>query len=81
MSFSAVDICAFASLRSEIAVGHPDAQSGAVPSIPAFVSAIIEDGQSYSPTTKRCKISFADILQSVPANGFAILAGVGSVAV
>jgi hypothetical protein len=34
---------------------------------------MIEEGQSPSPTAKR---SFADILQSLRVNGFAILAGV-----
>jgi serine/threonine protein kinase len=69
------DICAFASLLFEIAVGLPDAQPGAAPTIPAFVSAIIDEGRSPSPTAKR---SFADLLQSLQANGFAILAGVDS---
>jgi serine/threonine protein kinase len=69
----AADVCAFASLLFEIAVGRPDAQPGDPPPIPAFVSAIIEEGRSHSPTTKQ---SFADILQSLRANGFAILAGV-----
>jgi serine/threonine protein kinase len=71
----AADVCAFVSLLSEIAVGRPDAQPGAAPPIPAFVSVIIEEGRSPSPTAKR---SFADILQSLQANGFAVLAGVDS---
>jgi serine/threonine protein kinase len=71
----AADVCAFAAILSEIAVGRPGAQPGAAPPIPAFVSAIIEGGRSPSLTTKR---SFADILQSLRANGFAILAGVDS---
>jgi hypothetical protein len=54
----AADVSAFASRLSEIAVGHPDAQPGAAPPIPAFVSAIIEAVQPPSPTAKR---SFADI--------------------
>jgi hypothetical protein len=66
---------AFASLLSEIVVGRPGAQPGAAPPIPAFVSAIIEEGQSPSPTAKR---SFADILLSLQASGFVILAGVNS---
>jgi hypothetical protein len=71
----AADVCAFASLLFEIAVGRPGAQPGAAPPVPAFVSAIIEEGRSSSPTPKR---SFADILQSLRADGFAILAGVDS---
>jgi hypothetical protein len=71
----AADVCAFTSLLSEIVVGRPGAQPGAVPPIPACVSAIIEDGRSPSPTTMR---SFADILQSLQVDGFAILAGVDS---
>jgi serine/threonine protein kinase len=71
----AADVCAFASLLSEIAVGRPDAPLRAAPPVPAFVSVIIEKGRSPSPTTKR---SFADILQSLRADGFAILAGVDS---
>jgi hypothetical protein len=69
------DVCAFASLLFEIVVGRPDAQPGAAPPIPAFVSAIIEEGRSLSPNAER---SFADILQSLQPNGFAILAGVDS---
>jgi serine/threonine protein kinase len=69
----AADVCAFASLLSEIAVGRPGAQPGAAAPVSAFVSAIIEGGQSPSPTAKR---SFADLLQNMRANGFAILGGV-----
>jgi serine/threonine protein kinase len=36
----AADVCAFASLLFEIAVGRPGAQPGAAPPISAFVSAI-----------------------------------------
>jgi hypothetical protein len=72
------DVCAFAPLIFEIAVGRPDAQPGAAPPISEFVSVIIKGGWSPSPTAKR---SFADILQSLLANGFAILAGVDSVEV
>jgi serine/threonine protein kinase len=68
-------IRAFASLLFEITVGRPDTQPGAAPPIPAFVSAIIQGGRSPSPTAKR---SFTDILRSLQANGFAILAGVDS---
>jgi serine/threonine protein kinase len=71
----AADVCAFASFLSDIAVGCPGAQPGPAPPIPAFVSAIIEGAQSPSPTARR---SFATILQSLRANGFAILAGVDS---
>jgi hypothetical protein len=41
-----VNVCAFASLLFEIAVGGPDARLGAAPPIPASVSAIIEEGRS-----------------------------------
>jgi hypothetical protein len=71
----AADVCAFAFLLSEIAVARPGAQPGAAPPIPAFVSARIEEGRSPSPTAVR---SFADLLQSLRANGFAILAGFDS---
>jgi hypothetical protein len=71
----AADVCAFASLLFEIAVGRRGAQPGAAPPIPAFVSAIIEEGRSPSPTAVR---SFADLLQSLRADGFAALAGVDS---
>jgi serine/threonine protein kinase len=72
---SGADVCAFVSLLFEIAVSRPDAQPGAASPIPAFASARIEEGRSPSLTAKR---SFADILQSLQANGFAILAGVDS---
>jgi serine/threonine protein kinase len=71
----AADVCAFGFLLFEIAVVRHDAQPGAAPLIPAFVSAIIEEGRSPSPTAV---LSFADILQSLQANNFAILAGVDS---
>jgi hypothetical protein len=73
--WSPADVCVFGSLPFEIAVGHPDAQPGDAPPSPAFVSEIIEEWQSPSPTVVRV---FADILQSLQANGFAILAGVDS---
>jgi serine/threonine protein kinase len=72
-SSPAADVCTSASLLFKIAIDCPDAQSGAATPIPAFVCAIIEEGQSPSPTARR---SFADILQSLRANSFAILAGV-----
>jgi serine/threonine protein kinase len=71
----AADVCAFLSLLFEIAVGRPGAQPGAAPPIPAFVSARIEEVRSPSRTAVR---SFADMLESLQANGFAILAGVDS---
>jgi serine/threonine protein kinase len=71
----AADVCAFASRLLEIAVGRSGAQPGTAPPIPAFVSARIEGGRARSPTAVR---SFADILQSLQADGFAILAGVDS---
>jgi hypothetical protein len=69
------DVCVFASLLPEIAVGRSDAQAGAAPPIPAFVSARIEGRRSASLTARQL---FADTLQSMQANGFAILAGVDS---
>jgi hypothetical protein len=69
------DVCAFGSLLFEIPVVRPDTQPGAAPRIPAFVSAIIEKGRSPSLTAVR---SFADILQSLQANCFAVLAGIDS---
>jgi serine/threonine protein kinase len=71
----AADVCAFASLLSEIAVGRLGAQPGAVPPIPDFVSAIIEERRSPSTTAVR---SFADLLQSLRAIDFANLAGLDS---
>jgi hypothetical protein len=58
-----------------IIVGRSDAQPGAAPLIPAFASAIIEGARSLSATAVR---SFADLLLSLRADGFAILAGVDS---
>jgi hypothetical protein len=66
---------AFASLLFEIAIGRSDAQPGAAPPIPVFISVIIEEGRPSSPTAVR---SFSDLLQSLQANGVAILAGVDS---
>jgi hypothetical protein len=63
------------SLLFEIAVGRRYAQPGAAPHISAFVSARIEEERSPAPTAVR---SFADILQSLRENRFAILAGVDS---
>jgi hypothetical protein len=61
------------SLLFEIAVGRCNAEPGAAPILPAFISAIIEEEPSPSRTAKR---SFADSLQSLQANDFAILVGV-----
>jgi serine/threonine protein kinase len=75
-----IQIADFSPIRLETGDAEPFsgnvwAQPGAAPPIPAFVSAIIEEGQSPSPTATR---SFADLLQSLRANSFAILAGVDS---
>jgi serine/threonine protein kinase len=76
------DVCAFVSLLFEITVGRP-----AIPHIgaggellipagvPAFVSAMIEDGGS---PESQCRLSFTNIAERLKENRFAIVAGVNS---
>jgi uncharacterized protein (DUF362 family) len=71
----AADVCAFGYLLFLIAICRPTTHPGVTPPIPGFVSAIIEEGQS---PLSAAKPSFADISQSLQANGFAILAGIDS---
>jgi serine/threonine protein kinase len=82
---STSDVCAFASLLSEIAVGHrATLLIGAASSrpvhaaVPAFVSRMIKDGRS--PESAR-SLSFAAIVESLKENRFEIMAGVDSDAV
>jgi serine/threonine protein kinase len=68
------DVCAFASLLSEIAIGA--AAESAVPGcVPTFVSRMIEDSQS---PESRSRVSFADVVERLKQNRFEILAGVDS---
>jgi serine/threonine protein kinase len=76
------DVSAFASLLFEITVGGTATPSigaaGGSPSpatVPAFVSRMIEDGRS--PESAR-RLSFAEIVAQLKANGFKIMAGVDS---
>jgi hypothetical protein len=78
------DVCAFASLLFEIAVGHPTTTTPPIgaagnPLVPAAVSAlvlrIIEDGRSPKLNDG---LSFAKIVASLEENRFEIMAGVDS---
>jgi hypothetical protein len=70
----AADVCAFASLLSEIAIGPPGAPP--VPArVPEFVSRMMEDGRS--PESQR-RLSFVDIVELLKENRFEIVAGVDS---
>jgi serine/threonine protein kinase len=70
------DVCAFASLLFEIAVGRPSTPPiGAVGAVPAFVSRMIEDGRL---SKSRGCLSFVEIVARLKASCFKIVAGVDS---
>jgi serine/threonine protein kinase len=78
----AADVCEFAFLLSEIAVGRPPVPpigaAGELPvpaGVPDFVSRMIEDGRS---PASHCRLSFVDIVERLKRNRFAIMAGVDS---
>jgi serine/threonine protein kinase len=81
----AVDTAAFAAILAAIVDIHRAPQSSAAkcktagaPAVPAFVSALIEEGLSAAPEKKP---SFVRICAVLKQNGFRILAGVDSEAV
>jgi serine/threonine protein kinase len=67
------DIQAFSRILSEIVVGASAGQGGFDPSVPSFVSWLIEKGQS--PDLKTMK-SFLDIFEILKRNQFRIMEGV-----
>jgi hypothetical protein len=67
------DIVGFSRILSEIVIGASAGQGGFGPSVPSFVSWIIEKGQSRDLTTMN---SFLDIFEILKRNQFRILEGV-----
>jgi serine/threonine protein kinase len=64
------DIVAFSRILSDIVVGASAGQGGCVPSVPSFVSWIIEEGQCRGSKSMR---SFFDIFEILKRNQFRIM--------